>query len=37
MFELFDAAKVTKSDQGTSKTTLQEENDIKYAIAASSS
>jgi hypothetical protein len=31
-----DAAKVTKSDLRTSKATLQEENDIEDAIAASS-
>jgi hypothetical protein len=31
-----DAAEVTKSDLRTSKATLQEENDIEDAIAASS-
>ena len=37
MSEHSDAAEVNKSDQRIFKATLQEENDIKDAIAASSS
>jgi hypothetical protein len=36
-FEPFDATEVTKSDRRTSTTTLQEKNDIKNVVAASSS
>lgn len=35
MFELFNTAEITKSSQMTSKATLQEENNIKGAVAAS--
>jgi hypothetical protein len=37
MFKPFDATEITKSDRRTSKTTLQEENDIKNTVAVSSS